>query len=137
MWSLAIGPFATQISIYQTPKQPIIFAEIEPKTGKRHRFIVHCEITYLGLFTKKSRFRVQRVAVIVASRGAAFFFFFVPIFLLCLVGKYWPFLEKKKIAKTKTSPVGPFFSHSAAPPERDFFKVRPQRMPTYSFSLFL
>ena len=52
----------------------------------------------IGLCTKKSLFPVQRVAVIVASREAAIFFF---SFFVCLVGKFCPFLEKKKCLQSQ------------------------------------
>ena len=58
-----------------------------------------------------------------ASRVAANLLFFVTFF--CLVGKYCPFLEKKKKKKfakmKKKSPVAPSFSHPAAGPETEVF----------------
>ena len=79
------------------------------------------------LSTKKSLFPVQRVAVNVASRAAAIFFFF-SIFIFGLVGKYFPLLGKKKKNGKLEKKVSsrPFFRHPAGPPETELFLDWPQ-----------
>ena len=88
--------------------------------------LVSIKITLYFVFCravhKKKSVSCQRVAVIVVSRAAAIFF--SSNIFLGLVGKYCPFLKKKKKKiknEKKKCPVAPFFRHPAGPPERECF----------------